>query len=197
MKIFGISRKCHPIIMVVAIFMAVCFVGVAVASSGGDHKAKGWVATDTYKVMNFAVLAIGLFFILRKPVSQALSGRISGIKEQLDELEAKKSKAEKELAEYSKKLSLLDQEGEKIVDDYVRQGNDAKARIIKEAESAAIKIEEQAIRNVEHEFKQAKLKLQAEILEKAFAQAEKNIKKNITAKDQNKLVDEYLEKVML
>ena len=33
--------------------------------------------------MNFSVLAIGLFLVLKKPVSQALGGRIQGIKEQL------------------------------------------------------------------------------------------------------------------
>ena len=43
---------------------------VALASSGegehGETGAKGWVATDTYRVMNFAVLAIGLFLVLKR-----------------------------------------------------------------------------------------------------------------------------------
>ena len=54
---------------------------------GEHHESKGWVATDTYKVMNFAVLAIGLFFVVRKPASQFLSTRIKDIKTQLDDLE--------------------------------------------------------------------------------------------------------------
>jgi len=51
-------------------------------------------------------------------------------------------------------------------------------------------------RNIEHEFKQAKIKLQQDILEKALVNAENLIKNKITTQDQDKLVDEYLEKVV-
>jgi len=84
-----------------------CFVVPALSSSetgdgaegehgdahGTPHGAKGWVATDTYRVMNFLVLAIALVFLLRKPLKQALNNRISGIQNQLDELEEKKKAA--------------------------------------------------------------------------------------------------------
>ena len=104
------------------------------SSAGGGHGAepKGWVATDTYRVMNFGVLAIGLFILLRKPVSNALNARIRSIKDQLNELEAKKAAAETELAKYEEKLSKLENEAEQIIEDYKRQGEEAKARILKE-----------------------------------------------------------------
>lgn len=163
---------------------------------GGGHGTKGWVATDTYRVMNFAVLAIALVILLKKPLSQALSGRIKGIQAQLEDLEAKKLEAEKVLSEYNAKISRLSQEADAIVADYIRQGNEAKARILKEAESSAFKLEEQARRNIENEFELAKQKLQQDIFEKAMVKAEEIIKKNITAADQNRLVDEYLDKVV-
>ena len=172
------------------------FSGVVAASGGGEQGSKGWVATDTYKVMNFAVLAIGLFLILRKPVSQALNDRIKGIKEQLSELEEKKEEAEKKLAEYNEKFLKLDKEAEQIVAEYIKQGNEAKTRILKEAESAALKLEEQAKKNIENEFKKAKSKLHEEILEQALVKAEDIIQNKITSKDQDKLVNEYLEKVV-
>jgi len=182
---------------IVAIMLVLfLFSGVAAASGGGDNASKGWVATDTYKVMNFAVLAIGLFLLLRKPVSQALNDRIKGIKEQLSELEEKKEEAEKKLAEYNEKFLKLDKESEQIVAEYIKQGNEAKARILKEAESAVVKLEEQAKKNIENEFKKAKSKLQEEILEQALVKAEEIIKSKIDTKDQDRLVDEYLEKVV-
>ena len=184
------------IMMVIMTMLFFCFIGVSLASSEGETKSKGWLATDTYKVMNFGVLAIGLFLLVRKPASQALNSRISGIKEQLSELEEKKQVAEKQLAEYTEKFSSLEQETEKLIEDYIRQGNEAKARIIDEAKKAAEKLEEQARRNIDHEFKQAKLELQREILEKALQKSEEILKNKITAKDQEKLVDEYLEKVV-
>lgn len=196
----GINRKNLIVqkgltVMVIMTVLLFCFVGTTIASSEGNG-GKGWVKTDTYKVMNFGVLAIGLFLILRKPVSQALDSRIKGIKDQLSELETKKKEAEKELVKYNERFSLLEQEAEKLVEEYIRQGNEAKARIIEEAKKAAEKLEEQARRNIENEFKKAKIKLQQDTLEKALVNAETLIKNKITAQDQDKLVDEYLEKVV-
>lgn len=173
-----------------------CVVGIVLASSGEAGGTKGWVATDTYRVMNFTVLAVALFLVMRKPVSKALNARIKGIEEHLVELEAKKKEAEKQLAVYNEKFATLEQEADKLIDEYIRQGNEAKERILVEAQAAAEKLEEQARRNIEHEFKQTKLKLKEEILVKALAKAEALIKSKISAQDHEKLVEEYLEKVV-
>ncbi len=162
---------------------------------GGAHGG-GWQATDTYRVMNFAVLFIGLFLILRKPVAQTFSNRIRAIRQQLDELEEKKKAAEQELAEYNQQLAKLEDEAEKIVQEYIRQGNEARSRILEAAQASAKKLEEQAQRNIESEFKKAKEQLVQEVMEKALVKAEQKIKTSITPDDQNKLVDEYLEKVV-
>lgn len=205
MKVPIFSRKCSRARWMLPLALAVLlFLGgaTAIAASEGEHAEhgeavhKGWAATDTYRVMNFAVLAIGLFLILKKPVSQALGGRIQGIKEQLETLEEKKKAAEAKLAEYDAKMAELDKEAEALLADYVKQGEDAKARILKEAEAAAEKLKEQASKNIEYEFLQAKAELKAAIVEKALAKAETIIKEKINSEDQEKLVDEYLEKVV-
>jgi F-type H+-transporting ATPase subunit b len=190
---FKLMRSAIIIILVALLFFSM---SVAAAASGGEQGAKGWVATDWFRVLNFGVLAVGLFFLLRKPLSEALRSRIDGIKEQLEDLENQKQAAEKKLAEYNEKLSELETEAENIVAEYIKQGNEAKARILKEAEVTAEKLQAQARRNMEHEFDQAKQQLQAEILETSLAKAEKIIKEKISADDQNRLVDEYLEKVV-
>ena len=202
----GFRRRYHkkmtwvPVVLAI-IALVILNAGVVFAASGGGHgeegaAPKGWIATDTYRVMNFVVLALVLFFILRKPLSQALNARINGIKSQLEELEAKKSEAQRRLVEYNEKLSKLDGEAKTIVAEYIQQGEEARARIIKEAEVTATKLEEQARRHIEHEFRQAKRELQEEIIQAALVQAEEIIKAKITDEDQNQLVDEYLEKVV-
>ncbi len=195
MRISGSEQQQMRLIIlrsaIIAIVALLLFpMSAALAASG-----KGWVETDWFRVLNFAVLVVALFLVLRKPVSTALSSRIDGIKKQLVDLEAQKEAAEKKLAEYSDKLSELEKEAEHIVADYIKQGNEAKARILKEAEASAEKLQAQARRNIEHEFDQAKTQLQAEVLEKSLAKAEEIIKEKISADDQNRLVDEYLEKV--
>jgi len=191
-------RNAFVLIQIILVLL-VCFTGAALAASGGGEngaEAKGWTATDTYRVINFAILFIALFFILKKPVSQALNGRIEGIKTELEGLEAKKKEAEKKLSEYNEQIASLDREAEKIIAEYIKQGKAARERILEESKKAAEKLEEQARRNIENEFKSAKLKLQKDILEKALTKAEELLKDKITSEDQNRLVDEYLDKVV-
>jgi F-type H+-transporting ATPase subunit b len=194
---------------VFAIRVLVCLMLLAAAvampgtilASGGEHgaeaAAKGWESTDWYRVMNFAVLAVLLFLVVRKPAARALNGRIKTIASELDELESRKAGVEKQLAEYNNRLALLDHEAEQIIAEYIRQGEEAKARILKEAQASAEKLEEQAQKNIEHEFTQAKNVLQKAVMEKALAKAEEIIKTRISGEDQERLVDEYLNKVVV
>jgi len=203
MKMPGSIRKQMGIrhvsgVVIVALGALLFFsIGTALAASGGEPGPKGWVNTDWFRVLNFAFLAGALFFLLRKPVSEALRSRIAGIKEQLEDLESRKEETEKKLLAYNEKLSQLEKEAEKIVADYVKQGNEAKQRILKEAQAAAEKLQDQAQRNIEREFERARQQLQEEILEKSLVRAEAIIKKKIKAADQNRLVKEYLEKVVV
>jgi len=204
MKQSGLSRRRGKVITVsrfVLIITALLIfnTGVVLASSEGGHEAaapKGWVITDTYRVMNFTVLIVALFFVLKKPLSQALNARIKGIKDQLETLEDQKKEAEIQLTGYNKKLAQLEGEAEKLIQEYARQGEEARARIIQEAENSAAKLEEQAKRHIEHEFNQAKKQLQAEILQVALVKAEEIITAKISSEDQDRLVDDYLEKVV-
>ena len=201
MKFSGFERqfgsKNHRTVLIGVLVVLLCLsLGTAIASSGGDSGSKGWVKTDWFRVMNFVVLAGVLFFVLRKPVSQALSSRINDIKEQLESLEAQRAEAEKKLAQYNEKLSQLESEAAKIVDAYIQQGNEAKSKILKEAEQTAEKLRVQARRNIEHEFDKAKQKLQQEVVESSLQKAEESLKKEITAQDQDKLIDEYINKVV-
>lgn len=202
MRIPGSDRRHKGIKLlrsaIIVAFVALLFfsTSTAMAASGGEQGAKGWVKTDWFRVLNFGVLAVGLFLLLRKPLSEALNSRIAGIKEQLADLEAQKEAAEKKLSEYNQKLSDLEKEAEHIVAEYIKQGNEAKARILLEAEAASEKLQAQARRSIEHEFEQAKQQLQAEILEKSLAKAEEIIREKISADDQDRLVDEYLNKVV-
>jgi F-type H+-transporting ATPase subunit b len=180
---------------VVAGLLAV-MAGAAWAASGGDAAHGGLSSSDWYRIMNFVVLAAVLVFLLRKPIPRALNSRVQGIQDQLKDLEARKADAEKRIVECNQKLGALEKEAERIVSEYIRQGQDAKARILKEAESAAEKIQAQARRNIEHEFEQTKALLQREILEQSVAKAEALLTQNITDRDQARLVEDYLQKVV-
>ncbi len=86
-------RKFNAVLFLLVLLLGVFSISTALGASGGGGGSKGWVATDTFRVMNFAVLVIALVFVLRKPLSQALSSRIKVIKDQLADLAARKDEA--------------------------------------------------------------------------------------------------------
>jgi len=86
------------------------------AHGGGNGVALHWTNTDWFRILNFAILAIALFVVLRKPISQALNNRIKGIKEDLADLESRKADIEKQLAEYNEKLAMLEKEAEQVIE---------------------------------------------------------------------------------
>ena len=202
MKIPGSDRPHHlnksiAVVVIFVLLFLVISVSTVLGASGEASGSKGWVSTDTFRVLNFTVLVVALVFVLRKPLSQALGTRIKVIRQQLQDLEARKAEAERQLAEYNEKLARLEKEADKIVEDYIKQGKEAKARILKEAETSAEKLKDQARRNIDHEFEQAKSLLQAEIFETSLAKAEEIIKNKISKDDQDRIVDEYLKKVVV
>jgi F-type H+-transporting ATPase subunit b len=189
----GLSGK-RTLLIAGTLCLVLLSTGLCFASGGNDEIT--WKTTDWYKVMNFAVLAIGLFILVRKPIANALDGRIESIKEDLRALEAEKVEAEKQLEEYNKRIATLDKEVENIVSEYRRQGEAAKSKILASAKEAAEKIEEQAKRNIENEFEVARQKLRMDIFAQAVTRAETLVKGEITSEDQDRLVEEYLNKVV-
>jgi F-type H+-transporting ATPase subunit b len=169
---------------------------MAWASAAGGEVHNSWLAIDTWKTLNFAVLAIALFLLGRKPVKAFFSSRKKEIADEIRDLEQKKAEAEKQLAEYQAKFENLDQESKVIMEDYIKQGEKAKERIIAQAEAQAVKLEDMAKRNIEQEFKTARTKLQQDIAALAVAKAEAVIRESISSDDQDKLVDDYLKKVV-
>jgi len=183
------------LLMVLSILFAF---GPALASSGGGHGDGAGKGMDLlWRTMNFAVLVGALVFLLRKPVSQGLASRRQGIKDQFDDLEKQKQDAQRQLAEYKEKLTYLDKEIEKIMAEYIQEGETAKAKIIEEAKVAAEKLQEQAKKHIAREFLAAKQQLKAEMAEEAMAMAEALIKRHINDNDQERLIDEYLAKVVV
>ncbi len=192
----GKLRKRHLMVPGIVTVVVAGVASVAFASSAGGVVHNSWLEIDTWKVLNFGILAIAGFFIAKKPVTEFFSSRKREIADELSSLEQKREAAEKKLVEYQTKFKNLDQESKQIVEDYIKQGEEAKVRILAEAAAQADKLEDMAKRTIEQEFKAAKASLKQEIVELAMEQAEAVIKESISSEDQDNLVDQYLKKVV-
>lgn len=190
----------------VIITAAVCLLltGLAVAgfaSEGGEGahhvdtakqmKDFGW------RVLDFACLFALIVWALKKADAKgSLAQRQAGIDKALKEADEAKLAAERKFAEYSAKLAAANKEIDEIYAAIRTEGEAEKARILAEARVTAEKIREQAKQTAGQEVLKARTELRKEAARLAVEIAEQNIKEKIRKDDQDRLVGEYLTKVV-
>ena len=148
-----------------------------------------------FRVMNFLVLLIILVKFGAKPIANGLGARRKQIKDEIEELEAKKVDAEKAYKEFSEKLESVEKDVGTIVEKAVAQAEVEKVKILDAAEKSAEDIKRSAEMAIANEVTAAKRSLKVEVTEQAAVMAEELIIKNLTSDDQVKIIEDYLDKV--
>lgn len=187
-----------------SLLLAIGLVGglavLAQASGGEGGHGEGGIPTAKWldllwRTTNFTALAIILVWALKKPLTQGLHGRRQAIIDKFADLEAQKGEAERIYREYEARLGKIDAEVEAIISAAIKQGEAEKERIIAEADRAAGDLRRQADMAIQHELAEARLRLRGEVAEQAVAMAAELIKQNLQDTDQNRMVEDYLDKV--
>ena len=182
--------------------MAVIVLGLAAvgfaAEEGAHHVDSAAQMKDfMWRCLDFAVLAAIAFWAIKKAdVKGTLAARRNGIESALKEAIEAKEQAEKKFQEYTLRLDQANKEIEGISANMKREGELEKERIVAEAHLAAARIQAQAESAAAQEVLKAKSELRAEAAKLAVEIAEQKIAKNITKGDQDKLVGEYISKVV-
>jgi F-type H+-transporting ATPase subunit b len=193
----------RPVFIAVAVTLLLA--GLAAAgycSEGGGEGAHASHAALQMKdfgwrVLNFSLLAAILIWAMKKAnVKTLLADRQAGIEKALKEAVAAREAAEKKSAEYSEKLDKATKEIDEIYASIKKEGELEKERIIAEAKVSAEKIREQAEQAAAREVLKARAELREEAARLAVQLAEDNLKQKVGNDDQNRLVGEYLTKVV-
>ncbi len=162
----------------------------------GIHITHGQIMDFIWRCLNFGLLVIILVKFGKEPVQNFLKGHRESIQNEFDELEAQRREAQQKYEEYSKKLAGMDEEAERILQTFIKQGEAEKEKIIAQAQDAAERIKAQAKFYVQQELDKAREQLKSEVSNMAISMAEELIKKNITEQDHQRLIAEYLERVV-
>ena len=180
--------------------LALALVGAAAAAGGGEHGgiSPAMLTDFTWRTVNFLVFAGILIYLLGKKVrvKDFFAARSQEIAKNLDDLKAQKDEAAKALAEMEAKLAAVAAEREKIIQQYVAEGQLEKAKIVEKAEMVAARIKEMAAMTISQETKKAAQELKKEIADLSTKLAEDLLREKVTYTDQQDLVEEYLKKVV-
>jgi F-type H+-transporting ATPase subunit b len=168
----------------------------ALAAGGGGADRSGDLLDLLYRWINFALLVIILFVVLRRvPIKEYFSSRIEGIKKELEDLKTQRETAERKARDLESKLKAFEGERKEILAQYRTDGLAEKERILAEARERAKQILDQAGVSIQYEMQTAKEKLKQEVVALAAQRAEEIIAREMTDRDQDRLVNEFIEQL--
>jgi F-type H+-transporting ATPase subunit b len=183
----------------IALLLVVGLPALVLASGGGGgehHADSGVILKDfIWRCVNFAVMAGLIGYFVSKPIRNGLQNRRADIEKQLADAVAAREAAEAKTREYQEKLAKAAAEIETIYTAIRREGELERDRILASAQEMAAKIEQEADSKAASAVTRARAELRAEAARLAVELAEELLTKNVTAADQKRLVDEYMQKV--
>ena len=169
---------------------------VALAAGGGGADRSGDLLDLLYRFINFALLVIILFIVLKRiPIKEYFTSRIEGIKKELEDLKKQREAAEHKARDLESKLKAFEGERKEILEQYKADGLAEKERILTEARERAKQVLHQAEVSIQYEMQTAKEKLKQDVVALAAQRAEEIIAREMTEKDQDRLVNEFIEKL--
>jgi F-type H+-transporting ATPase subunit b len=148
--------------------------------------------TALFTLLNFlAVLIVGKKF-LWGPVMKMIQDRQQEIDDMYSEADTARVSAKAMEEEYKQKLSAAMETGERIVKDATARGQAKEEEILRQANAEASAMLSKAAADIAMEKKKAINDAKDEISGMAMAIAEKVVARELTAADQSKLVDDFI-----
>lgn len=179
--------------ILITTFFLFSSVGMAAEEAGVDGSA----FTDfLYRLLNFSVMVAILYIVAKRmAITDFFSIRREEIKKRFEELKRQKYEFEKKADELESKLKEIEDKKKEIIEQFRLEGLREKEKIIAEAKERAAQIMAQADMTIQQEIEAAKERLKAEIVDLATEKAKEIISSSIKDKDQDKLIQEFIEKM--
>jgi F-type H+-transporting ATPase subunit b len=180
----------------------VLLAGVAVASEAAHGGAQGHGISPEklqdllWRTVNFVVFAAILIKLVAKPAKKFFGQRSQDVATNLEDLAAQQAAAEAAIKVAETRLHEVAKEREKIIQQFIAEGEMEKSKILDKAELVAERIKEMAAFTIQQETKKAAQDLREEVVGLATQMATDMIKEKATYADQQGLVEEYLKKVV-
>jgi len=127
-----------------------------------------------------------------RPVNRALDARHNQIKADLVSAAEARAAAQARFEQQEKRLAALEHEIGAIAASIKQEAEAEKARLIAAAEDRARRIQEESAFLIEQQVKQAEEDLRREVAAAAVALAEKIVRSQLGASDQQRLIDTFV-----
>jgi F-type H+-transporting ATPase subunit b len=170
--------------------------GVAAPSEAAGGISAEKIQELIWRTVNFVVFAGILIYLVAKPAKKFFAQRSQDVATTLEDLAAQQAASEAAVKAAETRLAEVAKERQKVIQQFVAEGEMEKAKILDKANQVAARLKEMAVMTIEQETKKAAQGLKEEVVGLATQMATDMIKEKATYADQQGLVEEYLKKVV-
>lgn len=156
---------------------------------------QGKSSSAILKFINMVLFFGALFWVLRKPIGNALRARGQALRQEAEEARGRRLKADQMAKDIQTRLAQIEHDVRSIRDRAEAEGERQKRELIAAGEAEAAKILQAARSEVENRLKLAKHELTKYAGELATERAEAILREKITDEDRRKLFQESLREV--
>lgn len=143
--------------------------------------------------LNFVIIAFVLVKFGRKPIKDFLANRREEIDYQIKKYEQQKEAAAEKVQEATKMLHDSSDRFEEVKQKIIKDGESKKQQIIEKAQQESRMLLKGTQRKIENLIVEARNLIRSELIESAIALAEKRLPDEITAADEQKLIEQYMQ----
>lgn len=144
-------------------------------------------------LLNFAILMVGLTFLLYKPILKFIQQRQKSIEEGFEEGKRMQEEAQEKAAEYQAKLAEADGEAQAIVDAAKADAEKEAKNILAEAKEQADLIKEQAEAKAQEQQRAAMNEVKDQIAEVVVSLTEELVEREISKEDNERIIEKRLQ----
>ncbi len=149
-------------------------------------------ATLIAQILNFLILVAILRALAYKPVAKMLQQRADKIQETIDKANSDKKAAEDTLAQYKSQLADAQKRAQEIVDKAEITARQEREALVAETKKEIDRMKQNAQLEIQNERDRAFDQMKAEIVSLSLAAAEKIVAKNLSSKENDKLVSDFI-----
>ena len=183
-------------VLLVMLYMSLpAFGSEAVPGENPPGPFSGAFADSVWTVIAFVVLLLALWKLAWKPMLAGLNARQEHIEKQISDAEETKKNASRVLSDYNAKLDDVENEGKKIIAEYVKKAENQGREVIAKAGSEIEAMKLKAETNLERQRSEAQAQLWVQAGEIILKLGQDVLGKTIDEADNQKLIDQAVKRL--
>lgn len=186
-------------VLTLLIFGAICFPLLCATVAFAGEGTPGWrkVYDNVMLIVNFGILVFFFIKYAKNPMMKALHGVRKNIAGDFDKIHGQKDESKSKRDTEAQKLKDIEKFVEEIKKNILEMAEREKEKIIEDGRVSAEKMIQDAHNYADYRVETAKKALSDEMVDMAIAMVEEKLKKGVTDKDNEKIVNQFVNELQV